>query len=112
MSQLGIKKRQFAERNYKGNATEVARLFERYGVEEGVLKLGSLEHTPSFSVNSPANSNSADYIRQEIAISLPYETFLRIAQGKKVQIRMGPREFKLGENHLEALRDLASRTVP
>ena len=76
------------------------------------LELGPLEHVPSFTVNAPANSNSDDYIRQEIAISLPYQTFLQIAKGKKVQIRMGPREFKLEKNHLEALRDLASRIVP
>lgn len=76
------------------------------------LKLGPLEHAPSFTVNAPANSNSDDHIRQEIAISVPYETFLQIANGRKVRIRMGPREFKLEENHLEALRELASQAVP
>src|SRR5712691_1338292 len=76
------------------------------------LKLGPLEHLPSFTVNAPANSNSDDYISQEIAISLPYETFVRIANGKQVQIRMGPREFELEKNHLEALRNLATCMVP
>jgi flagellar basal body-associated protein FliL len=76
------------------------------------LQLGPLEHVPSFTVNAPANTNSDDYISQAIAISLPYKTFLRIANGKKVQIRMGPREFKLEKNHLEALRDLATWMVP
>ncbi|HET6892715.1 MAG TPA: hypothetical protein VFH31_16545 [Pyrinomonadaceae bacterium] len=76
------------------------------------LTIGPLEHVPSFTVNAPANANSDDYISQGIAISLPYKTFLRIANGKKVQIRMGPREFELGENHLEALRYLATRMVP
>jgi hypothetical protein len=72
------------------------------------LKLGPLEHVPSFTVNAPASSTSDDYISQEIAISLPYKTFLRVANGKKVQIRMGPREFRLEESHLESLRGLAS----
>ena len=76
------------------------------------LKLGPLEHVPAFTVNAPANSNSDDYISQEIAISLPYETFVRIANGKQVQIRMGPREFELEKSHLEALRDLATCMVP
>lgn len=76
------------------------------------LKLGPLEHVPSFTVNAPANANSDDYISQGIAVSLPYKTFIRIANGKKVQIRMGPREFELPKNHLEALRDLASMMVP
>ena len=69
------------------------------------LKLGPLEHLPSFTVKAPANSNSEDYVSEEIAISVPYKTFLRITNGKEVRIRMGPREFKLKETHLEALRE-------
>lgn len=76
------------------------------------LNLGPMEHVPSFTVNASANTNSDDYISQAIAISVPYKTFVRIASGKKVQIRMGPREFVLTKNHLEALRDLAGRMVP
>lgn len=76
------------------------------------LKLGPLEDVPSFTVHAPANATSDDYIKQEIAISLPYGTFLRIANGIKVQIRMGPREFKLEKNHLAALRELARWMVP
>ena len=76
------------------------------------LKIGPLEHAPSFAVKAPADSISADSVSQEIAISLPYRTFLRIAHGKKVKIRMGPREFKLEENHLEPLRALAGPMHP
>jgi hypothetical protein len=75
------------------------------------LKLGPLEHLPSFTVNAPASLTSDDYIKQEIAISVPYKTFLRVANGNKVQIRMGPREFKLEKSHLESLRGLASWMV-
>lgn len=76
------------------------------------LKLGPLEQVPSFTVSASANPNSDDYISERIAISLPYETFLRIANGTKVRIRMGPREFKLEHKHLEALRYLATRMIP
>lgn len=76
------------------------------------LKIGPLEHAPSFAVRAPADSISADSVSQEIAISLPHKTFLRIAYGKKVRIRMGPTEFRLEENHLAALRDLAGRMHP
>lgn len=76
------------------------------------LKIGPLEFAPSFAVKALADSISADSVSQQIAISLPYKTFLRIANGKKVRIRMGPREFKLEESHLEALRDLAGRMEP
>jgi hypothetical protein len=76
------------------------------------LELGPQEHLPSFTVNPAANANFDDLISQRIAISLTYKTFLRIANGKKVQIRMGPREFVLEKNHLEALHYLATRMVP
>ena len=76
------------------------------------LKIGPLEYAPSFAVRAPADSISADSVSQEVAISLPYKTFLRIAYGKKVKIRMGPREFRLEGNHLEALRELAGRMAP
>jgi hypothetical protein len=76
------------------------------------LKLGPLVRAPSFTVSAPSDSSVNDSTRQEIAISLPYGTFLRIAKGKKVRIRMGPREFRLEESHLEALRDLVSRMAP
>jgi len=76
------------------------------------LNLGPLEHVPSFTVSASPNPKSDDSIRQWIAVSLTYKTFRRIAKGKKVQIRMGPREFKLETNHLTALRDLATRMVP
>lgn len=81
-------------------------------VDGKVLTLGPLEQVPSFTVNASANANSDDYISQGIAVSLSYKTFLRIAYGKKVRMRMGPREFKLENNHLEALRSLAARMVP
>ena len=76
------------------------------------LNLGPMEHVPSFTVSASANADSDDYISQGIDISVPYKTFLRIANGEKVQLRMGPREFALTKNHLEALRDLAARMVP
>ena len=76
------------------------------------LKIGPLEYAPTFAVRAPADSISADSVSQEVAISLPYKTFLRIAYGKKVKIRMGPREFRLEGKHLEALRDLAGRMAP
>jgi len=76
------------------------------------INLGPMEHVPSFTVRASANTKSDDYISQGIDISVPYKTFMRIANGKEVRIRMGPREFKLTKNHLEALRDLAVRMVP
>jgi hypothetical protein len=42
---------------------------------------------------------------------IPYETFLKIVNAKKVEMKLGSYEFELKEELLEALRDLASRTA-
>ena len=81
-------------------------------VDGKALSLGPLERVPSFTVSPSTNANSDDYISQGITVSLSYKTFAQIANGKIVQIRMGPREFDLASHHLEALRRLASRMVP
>jgi hypothetical protein len=41
-----------------------------------------------------------------------YQGLLRLANARKVEMKVGQVEFELKENHLEALRDLASRMVP
>lgn len=41
-----------------------------------------------------------------------YQGLLRLAKAKKVKMKVGQVEFELKEDHLEALRDLASRMVP
>ncbi len=37
---------------------------------------------------------------------------LRLANDKKVKMTLGTFEFHLSKDHLEAIRDLASRTLP
>lgn len=76
------------------------------------FNLGPLEHVPAFTVNASESEKSDDYISQRIVIFLSYKSFLRIANGKRVQIKMGPREFELARNHFEALRDFAARMIP
>jgi hypothetical protein len=41
-----------------------------------------------------------------------YEGLLRLANARKVEMKIGGVEFELKDRHLEALRDLASRMVP
>jgi hypothetical protein len=49
---------------------------------------------------------------QLLEASMPYEQFLSMANAKKVKLRIGHKEFPLDRQNLEAIRDLASRTVP
>ncbi len=52
------------------------------------------------------------YTRRALELVIPYEQFLRLANAKKVKLKLGDIEFDLSKDHLEAVRDLASRTVP
>jgi len=51
-------------------------------------------------------------VNEALAVSVPYETFLKIANGTSVEMKLGVKEFKLKDEHLEGFRDLASRMVP
>ena len=44
--------------------------------------------------------------------TIPYEQFLQIANARKVKMQIGHREIPLDTENLEAIRDLASHTVP
>jgi hypothetical protein len=52
------------------------------------------------------------YTRRALELIIPYDQFLRLANAKKVKLKLGGYEFDLSKDHLEAIRDLASRTVP
>jgi hypothetical protein len=52
-----------------------------------------------------------DKWREDLAITLPYDVFAKFTNAKKVEIKAGTQKFTLRKEHLEALRDLASRTV-
>lgn len=49
---------------------------------------------------------------QVLASSIPYEIFLRIANAKKLDIKLADAKYLITDDQLEAIRDLASRTVP
>jgi hypothetical protein len=53
------------------------------------------------------------YYREDLAYTMPYEGFVRMASAKKVSVKVGRTELKLRNEHLEAMRELVSRaTVP
>jgi hypothetical protein len=54
----------------------------------------------------------ARYTRRTLELVVPYEQLLRLANAKKVKMTLGSFEFTLSKDHLEAIRDLASRTTP
>jgi hypothetical protein len=52
------------------------------------------------------------YTRRTLEIVVPYEQLLRLANAKKVKLKLGDYEFSLSKDHMDAIKDLASRTVP
>ncbi len=42
---------------------------------------------------------------------IPKQTFIQLVSAKEVQMRLGSHEFKLSEEYLEAMRDVASRAT-
>jgi hypothetical protein len=57
------------------------------------------------------NRKWARYTRSTLELVVPYEQLLRLANAKKVRLTLGSFEFNLSKDHLEAIRDLASRTT-
>jgi hypothetical protein len=49
------------------------------------------------------------YYREDLAFTMPYEGFVRMAQAKKVGVKVGKTELKLKTEHLEVMLDLLSR---
>ena len=47
--------------------------------------------------------------RGVLGVSVPCEIFAKVANAKKVKMRLGDRNFDLGKEHLGPLRDLAGR---
>lgn len=49
--------------------------------------------------------------KQTIIVTMPYETFAQIANGKKVEFQIGTLEYKLTDIHLEAFKKLLTYKV-
>ncbi|HZH31075.1 MAG TPA: hypothetical protein VEY11_09965 [Pyrinomonadaceae bacterium] len=52
---------------------------------------------------------NALYYREDLGLTMSYEGFVRMASAKKVSVKVGRTELKLKNEHLEVMRDLASR---
>ena|SRR5205085_1046224 len=51
-------------------------------------------------------------VKESLLVSVPKDTFEKIGKAKSVEIKVGPKVFKLKDEHLEAFRDLASLAEP
>lgn len=80
-------------------------------IDEELIRLGtmSLVRSQHYAYgSSPVNYARSGY-REELSIILTYQGLLKIAESKKVSLLLGQERLKLNREHLEALRDLASR---
>lgn len=76
---------------------------ELYVLADGErLPLGTMTRTDSTVL-------TGGRVSEEIGTLISSEQFLKIIQARKVEMKLGRYQFELKEEHLEALRDLASR---
>ena len=51
-------------------------------------------------------------LKEILAITVPYDKFLRLSAAKKVKMKLGETEWDLKKKHLKAFSDLARRAQP
>lgn len=76
-----------------------------FSVDGETLRLG-----PMPSVKEVVTGYSL--VTQGLLLPIPYETFSKIANAKKVGVQLGPLEFSLTEKNLQDFRDLQQRMKP
>ena len=69
------------------------------------LKLGTM----ALVKQDVAMSQLIDVMREVLEVSLPYQTFQKIARARTVEMKVGKTMFELHEKNLAALRDLNNR---
>ena len=75
------------------------------------IDLGQMEREDASYKKYPYVISNRYYV-ETLSAPIKYELFLKIANAKIVEMQIGKKEFKLKDEHLEALRDLASRMIP
>lgn len=56
-----------------------------------------------------ASDRGIDVMKEVLEVSVPYQTFNKIARGQTIEIKLGKTVFALQEKNLDALRDLNNR---
>lgn len=64
------------------------------------------------SAHYRSERGNAGQIAESTRISVPYDVLLNLINSKKVAARVGTTQFEFSNNHLEALRELASLISP
>jgi hypothetical protein len=74
-----------------------------------LIALADGERLPLGTLDRDSQVLSGGRVIEVMATDVPYEAFMTIVNAKKVEMKLGRYQFELKEEHLEALRDLASR---
>jgi hypothetical protein len=69
------------------------------------LKLGRM----ALVTSNVASDRLVDVMKEVLEVSVPYETFNKIARGQVIEIKVGKATFALQEKNVAALRDLNNR---
>lgn len=82
-----------------------------YAIIDGErLRLGIGDRDGDVMSSGVFSSLSGVTVHEQITFTLDAEMFARLATSKSVELKIGPIEFKLKDEHQEAFRDLISLT--
>lgn len=78
-------------------------------LDGSVLNLGAMQVLER-RVDDRAYLGANQYILESLELAVPFDTFLQLTNARKVQAKLGSTTFEMSKEHLEAFRDLVSRT--
>ena len=77
-----------------------------------VLLYDGAAHSYAGATNYQTRADNAGSTLEAAKVQLSYDDVIALTRAHKVAARLGPAEFELTQNHLEALRELASLMAP
>jgi hypothetical protein len=104
LSYPGKTPRQPEKVNLSFYASAVRPVFREEELELNFLVDG--ERVPVGTMRITDEDKTKSLVKQTVSVALPYETFAKIARGKKVELQVGNLEYKLTDAHLESFRKL------
>lgn len=81
----------------------------RIKADDQWLELGTMK---VLSTTNYSRRGQLPLTAQTMELPISYEQFLRLANAKKLKVKLGSVEFSFEKAQLEAIRDLAAHTVP
>jgi hypothetical protein len=84
----------------------------RYQTEPQLIVTADSEVVRTRQLKNYGARTEGDRVIEPLLTMMPYDILAKMANAKKVTLKIGTTEYEMTANNLEALRDFASRMVP